>query len=54
MDGRGIVIPRSQTPEHQQQNLDVLALTLTKADIASLSSLPQNKGKTRQATRSRA
>lgn len=44
MDNRGIVIPRSQTPSHMAENLDILHFNLTESDMAKLSALPQQKG----------
>jgi len=43
MDNRGIVIPRSQTPSHMAENLDILHFNLTESDMAKLSALPQQK-----------
>lgn len=44
MDNRGIVIPRSKTPSHMAENLDILHFDLTRDELAALSKLPQNKG----------
>ena len=41
--GCDAVLPRSKTPEHMQENIDVFDFTLAAEDVEALGKLPQKK-----------